>query len=65
MKPFLSVDAFDSVLLAWCALVDEPGLNASGFMSVAFFGQFWIEWKKGIDREGDQPAIRTGRAVAY
>jgi hypothetical protein len=33
LKPFLSVDTFDSVLLAWRALVDEPGLKASGFMT--------------------------------
>jgi hypothetical protein len=32
-------------LLAWCSLVDELGLKASGPDDVALFGQSWIECK--------------------
>jgi ABC-type amino acid transport substrate-binding protein len=37
--------AADPVLLAWCSLVDELGLKASGLDDVALFGQSWIECK--------------------
>jgi hypothetical protein len=61
LKSFLSVDAFDAVLLAWCALVDELGLKASGFDDVALFGQFTADGQLSAFPPGRTSPLAGGR----